>query len=128
MPTTSVSAMPRSPRYSCTQCSSAAFWKSAQLHADCLERLQVLVRHGADGRQVVLAREIHVGGALEVLRHFARRALDHFLVPFAREAPARAEVEELERMTAHEPLFSNCRSVSIFAGEAAAALGEQRPA
>ena len=28
MPTTSVRAIPKSPRYSCTQLSKAAFWKS----------------------------------------------------------------------------------------------------
>ena len=54
------------------------------------------MRHGADGDQRMFVRQPQVGAALEVLRSFGGETLHHFLVPFAREAAPRAEVEELE--------------------------------
>ena len=56
------------------------------------------MRHGADGHQPEAVRQVDVGGALEELRRiFLQRAHDLFL-PGAEEAPAQAEVEELEGM------------------------------
>ena len=70
----------------------------AQPHVEGLVRLQVFVRHRADGHQPELLGQHHVGRALEELGHLVLQRAHHLLVPRAREAAAHAEVEELERM------------------------------
>jgi hypothetical protein len=55
----------------------------AQPHAEGLEGLQVLVRHRPDRHQAEVAREEHVGGALEELRHLALEDGEHLAMPFA---------------------------------------------
>ena len=61
MPTTSVSAIPRSPRYSCTQLSSAVF-EIAQTYVQGLEGLEELVRHGADWCNADFFGQINIAG------------------------------------------------------------------
>src|SRR5687767_10047210 len=68
----------------------------AQPRPERLARLHVLVRHGAERREIVPHREPDVGSAGEVLRNLALQRLHHFLVPRQRKAPARAEVRDLE--------------------------------
>ncbi|KAF4530733.1 hypothetical protein B566_EDAN018762, partial [Ephemera danica] len=72
----------------------------AQPHARGLKRLQVFMRHGADGHQVQIARHQHIAGALEVLRHLQLQGADHLALPGARKTPAHAEIKELERVLA----------------------------
>ena len=63
-----------------------------QPHAQGLEALQVLVRHGADGHQAQLLGQQHVGSALEELRQFSLEAVDHLALPGELKAPAQPEV------------------------------------
>ena len=72
----------------------------AQPGAQRLAGLQVLVRHGAHGPQPQLLGEQHVAGAGELAAGVGAQALlqrlQQFAVPFAREAPARAVVGDLQ--------------------------------
>ncbi len=70
----------------------------AQPHTQGLVGLQVFMRHGADGRQLKITRQQHIGCALEVLRHLALERADDLALPVARVAAAHAKVEELERV------------------------------
>ena len=97
----------------------------AQAHAERLERLQVLVRHRADRHQAEVAREQHVGRALEELGHLALERRQHLAVPRAREAPAHAEVEELERRRPLRLLAELAQALDL-GRQAPATFGERR--
>ena len=71
MPTTSVSADAEVAAVLLHPGLERGALEVAQAHAERLEGLQVLVRHRADRHQAEVAREQHVGGALEELRHLA---------------------------------------------------------
>jgi hypothetical protein len=68
----------------------------AQAHAQGLIGLQILMGHGAYGHQIQIARQQHIGRALEPLRGFLGKSLHHLALPGSREAAAHAEVKQLE--------------------------------
>ena len=124
MPTTSVSAMPRSPRYSWTQLSRAARWKSRRRTSSVWKVCRYSCAIVPIGTAAQVTREQHVGGALEELRHLALENRQHFTVPRRREAPAHAEVEELERRRAHRFAPERVQPLDL-GGEPAPAFGER---
>jgi hypothetical protein len=81
----------------------------AQANAERLEGLQVLVRHRADRHQAEVAREQHVGGALEELRHLALERDQHLAVPLA-EKRRRTPKSKNSNGVARFGSFSNSRS------------------
>lgn len=97
----------------------------AQAHALGLVALQVLVGHGAYGHDAEVARQQHVGRSLEPLRRLRGKGLDHLALPGAREAPAHAEVEQLEGI-AQPGLAGQVAQALDLAGQAPAAFGQRR--
>ena len=65
--------------------------------------------HRADGNQVELVRQVDIGGALEELRQYLVQRAHDFLLPSAGEAPAHAEVKELEGMALHRLCFERAQ-------------------
>ena len=96
----------------------------AQAHAERLVGLQILVRHGADGHQVQVAREQHVRRALEVARHLLLEGRHDLALPLAREAAAYAEVEKLERVAALRLVVERAQPRNL-GGQALTAFGER---
>ena len=97
----------------------------AQAHALGLVALQVLMGHGAYGHDAEVARQQHVGRSLEPLRRLRGKGLDHLALPGAREAPAHAEVEQLEGI-AQPGLAGQVAQALDLAGQAPAAFGQRR--
>ena len=62
---------------------------------DALIHLDILVGIGADGREVIFHREVHVRGAGELVGLLGE-ASDDDVLPLARESAATAELGELE--------------------------------
>ena len=69
----------------------------AQARSERLAGLKVFVRHGAHRNEAVVLGVHHVARARkDVAPHLADEGFDHLLLPAAREAPAGAEVADLE--------------------------------